>query len=255
MIQKLDKKTIAILEQNNLNLDYFSVELSIRQPGNYDVNDGHLIVEVSFFSDYESEDVIGSAVYFLYDATNVHVSNMRDMADGYSFDMYQALSSVRIYCSKDEAILDEIEGYIDDPEENTPWIEIQNYARETGIHAFSYEKGFEQGTFEGLPYDEKTFSVWGEILVLNDIKIQEEYRTNVIISTIFRNMLLAFKNIGLDWLIINPNINEEYMKRENYPFSTPKKYNTFLSKIGFTKTYGRLHNEEFCWCLYLQGIK
>ncbi|MGR9635274.1 hypothetical protein ACU82A_30270 [Bacillus cereus] len=255
MIQKLDKKTIAILEQKNLDLDSFSVELSIRQHGYYDVNEGHLIVEVSFFNDYESEDAIGSAVYFLYDAKNVHVSNIRDMADEYSFDMYQALSSVRIYCSKDEAILDEIEGFLDDPEENTPWIEFQNFAREIGIHAFSYEKGFEQGTFEGLPYHDKTSSVWGKILVLNDIKLKEEYRTNIIISTIFRNMLLAFKNIGLEWVIINPNINEEYMKHENYPFSTQKKYNTFLSKIDFTKTHGRLHNEQFCWCLYLQSIK
>lgn len=255
MIRKLDKKTREILEQKNLNLDGFSVELSIKQHGDHNVSEGHLIVEVSFFNDYESEDVIGSAVYFLYDAKNVHVSNIRDMADGYSFDMYQALSSVRIYCSETEAILNEMEGFLDDPEENTPWIELQNFARETGIHAFSYEKGFEQGTFEGLSYHEKTFSVWGKVLVLNDIKIQEEYRTNVIISTIFRNMLLAFKNIGLDWIIINPNIDEEYMKRENYPYSTQKKYNSFLSKIDFAKTHGRLHNEEFCWCLYLQDIK
>lgn len=255
MTQKLDKKTREILEQKNLDLDGFSVELSIRQHGYYDVSEEHLTVEVSFFNDCESEDTIGSAVYFLYDAKNVHVSNIRDMADEYGFDLYQALSSVRIYCSKDEAILDEIEGFPSYPEENTPWIELQNFARETGIHAFSYEKGFEQGTFEGLPYHAETLSVWGKILVLNDIKIQEEYRTNVIINTIFKNMLSTFKNIGLDWLIVNPNIDEEYMKHENYPFSTQKKYNTFLSKIGFTKTYGRLHNEQFCWCLYLQNIK
>ncbi|RGP42645.1 hypothetical protein [Bacillus thuringiensis] len=254
MVPKLDKKTREILEQKNLDLDGFSVEFSIRQHGYYDVSEGHLIVEVSFFNDYESEDAIGSAVYFLYDAKNVHVSNIRDMADGNSFDMYQALSSVRIYRSEDEAILDELEGFPDDPEENTPWIEFQNFARETGIHAFSYEKGFEQGTFEGLPYHAKTSSVWGKILVLNDIKIQEEYGTNAIISSIFQNMLATFKNVGLDWVIINPNINEEYMKSEEYPFSTQKKYNEFLSKIGFTKTYGRLHNDQFCWCLDFQNI-
>ncbi|PFJ73247.1 hypothetical protein [Bacillus cereus] len=255
MIRKLDKKTREILEQKNVDLANFSVELSIRQNGNYDVNEEHLIVDVSFYNDYESEDTIGSALYFLYDAKNVHVSDIRDMADGYSFDMYQAVSSVRIYPSEEFSILDEIEGFPDDPEENTPWLEFQNIARETGIHAFSYEKGFEQGTFEGLSYHEKTSSVWGKILVLYDIKIQEEYRTNSIINTIFPNMLSAFKNIGLDWVIINPNISKEYMKHKNYPFSTQKQYNTFLSKIGFVKTYGRLHNEQFCWCLDLQSIK
>ncbi|MCF7625524.1 hypothetical protein CQ056_28210 [Peribacillus simplex] len=252
MVRGLDKKTKDILEQKDLDLHDFSVELSMRQHGFTDVSDDKFI-KVSFYNHYESDEVIGTASYFLYDAKNVHVSVIRDMADGNSFDMYQAVSSVRIYDSEVEAGFDEMEGFLEDQNGNTPWLEIQNNARETGIHAFAYPKGLEQGTFEGLPYHPTTQSVWGRILVLEDITIQEEYRTNAITNAIFLNMLATFKNIGLDWVIINPNINEDYMKNENYPFYTQEKYNKFLAKIGFIKTYGRLHNEQYCWCFDLQN--
>lgn len=251
MVQKLDMKTRDLLEQKGLNLDDFSVEFSIRQCGYSNVGDEEF-VQVSFYNHYESDEVIGTASFLLYDAKNIHVSTIRDMADGNSFYLYQSVSSVRIYNSEDEAEFDKMIGFQEDPNGNTPWLEIQNMARQTGIHLFPYDKGFEQGTFEGLPYHLTTQSVWGRVLVLDDITIQEEYRTNAITSAIFKNMMGIFNKVGLDWLIINPNISEDYMKDEDYPFDTQDMYNEFLINIGFIKTHGRLHNDEFCWCFELQ---
>ncbi|GAB6458340.1 hypothetical protein bcgnr5390_10200 [Bacillus luti] len=255
MTQKLDRKTKGILESKDLTLEDFSVELSVRQNGYGGLNDEYMYVYVSFYCHHNSDEEIGSASYFLYDANNVHISDIRDMADNHDFDMYQAVSSVRIYSCRDEAEYDKMAGFINDADCDTPWLKLQNIARETGVHISPYQKGFEQGTFEGKPYDKKTSAAWGRILVLNEISIQDDYRTNVIISSLFRSMLLAFKNIGLDSLIINPNINEDYMEQGNYPFTTQKQYNAFLSKQGFEKTYGRLHNKQFCWYMELQSIE
>ncbi|WP_336769912.1 hypothetical protein [Bacillus bombysepticus] len=255
MTQRLDRKTKEILDSKDLDLRDFSVELSLKQDGYGGVNDEHMYVNVSFYYHPDSDEEIGSTSFVLYDANNVHISDIRDIADAYSFDRYQAVSSVRIYPCREEAEFDAMEGFMFDEESNTSWLKLQEISRETGIHISPYAKGFEQGTFEGRPYSKKTSSVWGRILVLNEISIQEEYRTNAIISSLFRSMLLAFKNIGLDSLIINPNINEEYMEKGNYPFTTQKQYNAFLSKQEFTKTYGRLHDKQFCWYMDLQSIE
>lgn len=252
MTQDLDEKTKKILELKGLDLNDFSVEISIRQDTYSDENDEQLFINVSFYNHPESYEAFGSASYILYDAENIHVSDIRDMADNYSFDMYQAVSSVRIYYSEEAALIDESEGFPGLRNEDTHWLGLQDFARQTGIHIFSYEKGFEQGTFEGIQHDSETHSVWGKVLVLNEITIQEEYRANAIINNIFQNTLSVFKKTGLNWVIINPNINEEYMKEKNYPFYTQKNYNDFLSKIGFSKTHGRLHENKFCWCFGLQ---
>jgi len=248
---RLDKETKEILEKKDLSLEEFSVEVSMRQSGYAMENDDNQIISVSFYDNFESDEEIGYANFFLYDANVISVSDIRDIADGYSFDQYQSLSSVRIYQDAAEADFDKVMGFEHD-NENTPWFGIHEMAKATGINPFSYSKGYEQGTFEGRRFHPNTKSVWGRILVLHETSIREEYRTNAITKVLFQNMLKCLRNIGLDWVIVNPNINEEYMKMNKYPLHTQKSYKTFLSKLGFELTKGRLRDNDSCYCYQLQ---
>lgn len=252
MATRLDKKTRELLESKELMLDEFSVEVSLRESAFKD-SDDLCFVFVNFYDNSETDEVIGSAEFFLFDATQTSVSDIRDNGDGYAFDLYQSVSSVRIYCDEFSAEIDKDSDFSEDENGDTTWLEIQEMARASGIHPFSYSEGFEQGTFEGLPYHIETTSVWGSILVMDEIKIEEEYCTNPIISTLFNTMLASFRKLGIDWIIVNTNVEEEYMKVNKYPFKSKLKYNTFLTKIGFKHSHGRLHNDEVCFCYSLKN--
>ncbi|GAB6427836.1 hypothetical protein bcgnr5372_38180 [Bacillus luti] len=66
MTQKLDRKTKDILESEDLTLEDFSVELSVRQNGYDGVNDEYMYVHISFHNNRDSDEEIGTASSTLY---------------------------------------------------------------------------------------------------------------------------------------------------------------------------------------------
>ncbi|WP_154663070.1 hypothetical protein [Bacillus massiliigorillae] len=180
-------------------------------------------------------------------------ADIRECADNLEFSLYQAVSSVRIYPTKADTKFDEMHGFEKD-NENTDILLYKEYFKEMGLPFPSpYPEEFQHGVFEGKPYNAQTESVYGRILVLQDWELKNEYKTNAIIKVLFSSMMKGFYSLGQDWIIFNPNVAENYMKEMNYLYHTKKSYENFLEKQGFIKTYGRLHDGDYCYCYHIQN--
>ena len=82
----------------------------------------------------------------------------------------------------------------------------------------------------------------------DEINFEKEYNKRYITEYFIKLMLTQFKLLRYyDWVIVNPIINPEYMKENNYPSPTSQEsYTKFWESFKFNRTYGKLHNNDFC---------
>lgn len=182
-------------------------------------------IDVSFHKEYDTEENIGTATLLYFNGTYTNHDSMREIADDLGDHLFQSISSVRVYSSKQHAETVKSMGFQMDKRTDT----FLN--------------------FDSFPFHEETESVWGRIIVLDDISLSNELNTLTIFTTLFNNMIAAFVNLGIEWIIINTN--EDFILSET-PFQNRRSYNEFLSNIGFKKSYGRSANNDFSYCYHLQ---
>lgn len=199
---------------------------------------------------------IGLVSFYVVDASKMHVSEIREIADGMEFNLYEALSSVRIFIDEMEMDYEKGTGYevyyeFETSEFILKMKEKMKILKQQGLSP--YNDGFEQYTFEKLPYHKDTINIWGKILVIDDIEIYSLFNKAFLTEELIKQLCESLKYVGFfDWLIVNPNIdNQHYFANNNYPVSSFEEYNALLNKAGFTKTYGKLKKGRFCYCMKL----
>lgn len=245
------------LEKMDLELDDISINFSTTVHS-FSIDAEHEDFEY-FSAKYvveESEHEIGDVSFHIVDAAKIPVANIREIADGISFNLYETVSSIRIFENKEHAIFEKERTYINYyrtelPSDILETKDIVNTLLERGISP--YPKGFEYSTFEMEKYHKETVDVWGKILILNDIKFYGSFNKNCLTPLLTVNLIKSLKYLGyFDWLLVNPNISEDYLISNNYPVSTNKEYNDFLESLGFNKTIGRLRDNRFCYYMKLK---
>ncbi len=248
------------LKTLNLEVDDISIQFNIEIDKMRLEQDASLEFD-RFFAKYtvfeSDESEIGLASFYVVDATQIHVSDLRDIADGKEFHLYETLSSVRIFFDELNSEIEKEHGYKDYYEnETTDFIlgmkEKMKVIKQQGFSP--YPEGFEQYTFEDQPYHEETIDIWGKILVLDDIEFYSLFNKPFLTEALFNQLCESLKYLGyFDWLIVNPNIDDPaYFANNNYPVSNMEQYNALLEKFGFAKTHGKLHNNRFCYCMMLK---
>ena len=251
---------VAESHLKELGLDLFDISIDFRTAvRRFEIEVGHCELD-SFTAKFivdESDDGLGYATFMVAHADQMHIADIRGAADGVEFSLYEAVSSVRIFEDEDHAVAEEMWDYRDFNECETP-----NYIREAkekmaivklaGLSP--YPEGFEQFTFEGKAYHEQTVDVWGKILILNDIEFDPLINNPVITEVLTKQLFDSLKYLGyFDWVIVNPNIDAEYLIENNYPASNSEEYGQLLEKLGFSKTYGKLASDRLCcYCMRLR---
>lgn len=246
------------LKRLELEDDQFSIKFST-EVNFYDLDSDSEERFDRFYAKYAICDLpkseIGNVAFHAINAEKMHVSIIREIADSIEFQLYQSLSSVRIFSNKEHAKLEKYFGYKNFYEEETTdfILGMKDKMKVIMQHGLApYSEGFEQYTFEDKSYHQNTIDVWGKVLVLDDIEFYALFNKPFLTKPLITQLLDSIKHIGyFDWLIINPNIDSEYIVSKNYPASSTEEYKNLLEKLGFVKSYGKLHDNQFCYCMNL----
>lgn len=212
------------MKDTGIELEELTANVSFKQSGGFfQESTFSQHIDVSFHKEYDTEENIGTAAFLYFNGTYTNHDSMREIADDFGDHLFQSISSVRVYSSQQHAESDKSMGFQMDKRTDTFLI------------------------FDSFPFHEETESVWGRIIVLDDISLSNDLNTLPIFTTLFNNMIAAFVNLGIEWIIINTN--EDFSA---HPFQTRVSFNEFLSNIGFKKSYGRTANNDFSYCYHLQ---
>lgn len=254
----MKKQMVEFLKKNDLSDEEIYVKIEIAS-NSFEIENGTAEVEeplwpfvtVTFQVDnFEQPIQIGEAIFRLVNSENNTATEIREIADSIDFSFYQSVASVRIYPDKNSLIY----GLPLEPMQHNKLLKELCYAVEYGTEhnlIGGYSPGFGRYTFEKNNFSPKTTSVYGKILILEDICFTNEYNKRFITEHFIKIMLKHFKLLGLfNWVIVNPNIQENYIKEHNYPAAKSiETYKKFWESFKFERSYGKLHNDDYCYVL------
>lgn len=173
----------------------------------------------------ETEDLVGSAKILVYDAYNFHVSDLRSEADNYQYHTYQSLSSVRIFATEYE-----MDAYTQDGEE---------YDDSGFDHFGDPEDSDSIGSLEGKEYNTLTANVWGNVAILDEIRIDSNCRGKGFGTLAMNEILSLLKRTGVNYIILKPWPLENIDMKQEVLEQNIMRLITFYKRFDFSVTIGR----------------